>query len=83
MFGLFVALSITTYPAFGDRVSPSHLVHPRVEAEIDKGPIVELIVNCRPGTTIITYSKAEQLFCTPKRGCMRAIAAAVTQSCNP
>jgi len=83
MFGLFVALSITTYPAFGDRVSPPQVTNPRVEAQIDKGLIVELIVNCRPGTAIITYSKAEQLYCTPKRDCLRTISAALAQSCNP
>ncbi len=42
---------------------------PRIEATTDRGPIVEMIVRCKPGTAIISYSKMERLYCDPKLVC--------------
>ena len=43
---------------------------PRIEAMTDRGPIVEIIVQCPAGTGIMTYSRMEKRFCP--RGCDRS-----------
>ena len=52
------------YPAFV-------LDHPKIEAVTDKGPILEMIVRCRTGTAIISYSKIERVYCDPRLSCAR------------
>jgi hypothetical protein len=54
-----------------------------VETLIDKGPIIEMIVNCHPQSGIITYSKIERLYCSPKRGCSPAFETAYARTCGP
>lgn len=44
---------------------------PRVEAITDRGPILEMIVHCRTGAGIMTYSKLEKLYCSPRWRCDR------------
>lgn len=41
----------------------------RIEAIVDRGPIIELIIRCSVGTAIITYSKPEALYCGPSGAC--------------
>lgn len=41
----------------------------RVEAITDRGPILEMIVRCRQGSAIISYSKMERLYCDPQLRC--------------
>jgi len=76
---LFAALAantiITLYPGFDD---PSA----RVEAFTDKGPIYELIVACPVGSTIISYSKAERLFCGPGGPCRHALESKARDACG-
>lgn len=52
------------YPAF-------LLERPQIEAVTDKGPILEMIVRCRAGTAIISYSKIERVYCDPRLSCNR------------
>jgi hypothetical protein len=63
------------YPVF---VDPSS----RVEATIDRGPIVEMIVKCGDGTAIISYSKIEKLYCTPKFKCSAGLNTVLRQTCG-
>ncbi len=78
-----VAVSFGTYPAFGDKVAPpTNPTHPLVEAAVDKGPIVELIVRCSKGTTIISYSKIENIYCGVRSGCVSKASDAVAKACG-
>jgi hypothetical protein len=75
----------TAYPTYGDRsgVQPrAALAQPRVEATVDRGPIVEMIVRCPSGTAIISYSKMERLYCSPKHACSRALGSIVARTCE-
>ncbi len=79
-----MAVSLGTYPAFGDKLASSTGApyRPLVEAAIDKGPIVELIVRCEKGTAIIAYSKIENLYCGPFGGCVSKPNEAFTKACG-
>jgi hypothetical protein len=83
-FGLILA-NFTGYPAYGDRgaVMPRRIeALPRVEATTDRGPIVEIIVRCASGTAIISYSKVERLYCSPKLKCDGSIAVTISRTCG-
>jgi hypothetical protein len=89
MFSVFAATfltaSITAYPGFGDRgiVTPRKAqTVPRIEATVDRGPIVEMIVRCPRGTAIVSYSKIERLYCGPKQACTRSIDRVVSAACG-
>ena len=89
MFGVIATgallANFVTYPALGDRgvVVPRKIeTAPRVEMTTDLGPIVEIVVRCRRGTAIISYSKVERLFCSPKHKCERALAPIIARSCG-
>ena len=78
----------TTYPGFGDTASP---VMPRpttsipalkIEALVDRGPIVEMIIRCGAHTAIISYSKVEKLYCTPKMACNSALDKTLAATCG-
>jgi hypothetical protein len=80
-----VTANFTAYPSYGDKgiATPRGAErHPRVEASIDRGPITELIVRCPTGTAIISYSKVERRFCTPRLVCHRDLGRVVAQSCG-
>ena len=79
-----LALSYTAYPGFGDvrPPAPAPTARSRVEAMTDKGPIVELIVRCRAGTAILSYSKIERVFCSPKLHCAPQLATVVARACG-
>ncbi len=80
-----IAANVTAYPGFGDRglVTPRAIEQaPRVEATTDKGPILEIIVRCQTGTAIISYSKVERKFCSPKHVCGTSMPAIVAKSCG-
>ncbi len=76
-FAAIIVLSanFTYYPGFNDRTAT-------IEAYTDKGPIYELIVRCPGGTAIISYSKAEALYCAPDGVCMRSLKRVVTRACG-
>jgi hypothetical protein len=89
MFGVFTATlltaNFTAYPGFGDRgiATPRKAErNARIEATVDRGPIVELIVRCPSGTAIISYSKVEKLYCGPKHTCNRQISRVVYEACG-
>lgn len=74
-----------TYPAFGDSLTGVRGPMPgrvRIEAAIDKGPIIELIVRCPVGTGILSYSKLERLYCSSKQTCDARIAVAISDTCR-
>ena len=80
-----LSASFTSYPALGDRgfVKPRTIeIAPRVEMTTDRGPIVEIVVRCPSGTAIISYSKVERLYCSPKHKCDKALASVVARSCS-
>ena len=80
-----ISASFTSYPALGDQgfVKPRAIeTSPRVEVTTDRGPIVEIVVRCPTGTAIISYSKIERLFCSPKYKCEKSLAPVVARSCG-
>lgn len=78
-----LASTFTAYPAFGDRsIAPPPARHPRVEASVDKGLVIELIVRCHAGTAIVTYSKVERLYCGPTQGCARGLGTVLARVCR-
>lgn len=77
---LLAAAAATTsiysdYPGF---VDPSS----HVEAYIDKGPILELIIKCPQGAGIVSYSKLERLYCSSKRDCFVTLKSASRSTCE-
>ena len=89
MFSVFIVplltANFTAYPAFGDRgtATPRKVErNPQIEATTDRGPIVELIVRCQNGTAIISYSKIERLYCSPKAVCTKQLGRTVDQACG-
>ncbi|HMQ57931.1 MAG TPA: hypothetical protein PKE65_05240 [Rhizobiaceae bacterium] len=72
---------LNLYPGF---------VHPgaQIEATIDKGLILEIIVRCgrdgrgRPSPGIMSYSKVERLYCSSKNRCFNAPEAAYRDTCG-
>lgn len=72
---LALGTSYSDYPAF---VRPGIVV----EMFTDKGVVIELVVRCPDGTGILTYSKAEALFCSSKHQCFRGLSLAVDDTCG-
>jgi len=73
--GVFAAASFTTYPAF-DRPGS------RVEAVIDRGPILEMVVRCAGGTGILSFSKIDRKYCTPDQRCAAGLGTAISRLCK-
>ena len=69
------ASGLTDYPAF-------QRPRAQVEAIIDRGPIQELIVKCGDGTAIISFSKVERRFCTPRLQCDRSLRVIIARTCG-
>ena len=61
---------------------PTSRQPPQIEAIVDRGPIIELIVRCPAGTAIVSYSKVERVFCSPKGSCSGNRVVIFRQSCN-
>lgn len=55
---------------------------PRIEAITSRGVMLEMIVRCRRGTAIISYSKVERLYCDPRHRCGPDRAAAMRRACS-
>lgn len=70
-----LATSFTYYPEF---VSPGA----KIEAVTDLGPILEVVVKCERGTAIMSFSKVERVFCTPKWTCHSDMNVAIARSCK-
>ncbi len=80
-----LAAGFVTYPSAGDRIVtlPKNAESgPRIEVTTDKGPILELVIRCRRGTAIISYSKIERLFCSPRLKCARDLQEVAAQTCG-
>lgn len=80
-----IVAGFVTYPSFGDTgitIPRAAESNPRIEMTTDKGPIVEMLVRCPRGVSIISYSKIERVYCTPKLDCRRDLAAVVAKSCG-
>ena len=84
-----VAAGFTTYPGFGDKPEPAapqptQIQHGlKIEALVDKGPIVEMIIRCGGHTAIISYSKIEKLYCGPNQACDPVLARTLEPTCGP
>jgi hypothetical protein len=72
---ILLAADITLYPG---RNYPD----PRIEMIADRGPILELTVKCRQGVAVISYSKIERLYCSPRFDCSRNMTATIRKSCG-
>jgi hypothetical protein len=80
-----VAANLTAYQGFGDRGigQPGAADrNPSVEATVDRGPIVELILRCPKGTAIVSYAKLERLFCSPRLVCGPQLGPIIARSCR-
>ena len=69
------ASGLTEYPGFRQP-------NAQVEAIIDRGPIQELIIKCGDGTAIISFSKVERRFCTPRLQCDPSLRVVVARTCG-
>ena len=72
---IMVAANLTLYPGLVDRGA-------RIEAMVDRGPIVELIIRCHKGTAIVSFSKVDKRYCDPHLRCARRLKTIVRRSCN-
>lgn len=72
---LVVASLTTIYPGKAANMGP-------IEAITDRGPILEMIVRCPSGIAIISYSKLERVFCTPRFSCAPNREEIIRRSCG-
>lgn len=80
-----ITAAFSTYPSLGDRglIEPKAATNSaRVERAVDRGPIVEMIVRCQHGVAIMSYSKIERVYCTPKSTCLSNMSDAIAKSCG-
>ena len=73
--GLVFAAIYSDYPAFTKHGGS-------IEAYTDQGPIVEMIVRCKRGTGIISYSKIDHKYCSSKWRCSASREAAIANTCG-
>ncbi|MGH1419166.1 MAG: hypothetical protein ACRBCJ_09955 [Hyphomicrobiaceae bacterium] len=69
--------NFTRYPAYSGSGYYSG-----IEVITDRGLIAELIVRCSTDVAILSYSKAEKLYCTPKDGCFDTLVVARRTACS-
>lgn len=65
----------TVYPGFIEPKSD-------IQAVTDKGPVLEIIIACRPGEGIISFSKLDRAFCVPDATCYSTIRPAIQHLCK-
>ncbi len=68
-------VTYSDYPGALSRRSP-------VEAMVDKGLIVELVVRCGDRAGILTYSKVDRRFCDASLRCHARLGEARAATCN-
>ena len=73
--GVALAAIFSDYPAFLKQGGV-------IEAYTDRGPIVEMIVRCKTGTGIISYSKIDRKYCSSKMTCSASRDTAIAQTCG-
>ena len=66
----------TRYPAFSGNGA-----FYGIEVITDRGLIAELIVRCHGDVAILSYSKVEKLYCTPRDGCFDTLIVARRTAC--
>ena len=79
-----LAAGLTVYPVFGDsgNLTRQNAGNPQIEAIVDHGLIAELVVRCKNGAAIISYSKIEILYCAPDQTCDRNLRDVVARTCG-
>lgn len=80
-----IAAGFVAYPSTGDRgiaTPPAAAREHRIEMTHDKGLIVEMVVRCARGVSIISYSKVDRMYCSPRLECRRDLAAVIARSCG-
>ena len=65
----------TLYPGFIEPKSDIQMV-------TDKGLVLEMVIACRPGEGIISFSKVDRAFCLPDATCYKSIRPAIDNLCN-
>ena len=65
----------TLYPGFTNPASDIQMI-------TDKGLVLEMVIACRPGEGIITFSKIDRAFCTPDARCFGDIDKAIGHLCR-
>lgn len=70
-----LAVAFADYPGALSRNAP-------IEAAIDRGLIVELVVRCGNQVGMLTFSKVEKQFCDPAMLCHRRFADARNATCR-
>jgi len=65
----------TVYPGFVEPKNPIQMV-------TDQGPVLEIVIACRPGEGIISFSKIEKVFCVPGATCYSRLRPAITHLCQ-
>lgn len=65
----------TLYPGF---IEPKFAI----QAVSDKGPILEMIISCKPGEGIISFSKIDRAFCVPDATCYPKLKPAIRHLCR-
>ena len=79
MLNIFFAATAASgyiyYPEFIDTKA-------KVEAVSDLGPVLEVVVKCKTGSAIMSYSKLERTFCTPQWVCYQDLDTAIARSCR-
>ena len=78
LISILTALSaniFTIYPGF---IEPSS----RVQVATDKGLMIELVIACKPGEGIMSFSKIERKFCVPDATCYRRFSRAYSHLCK-
>lgn len=78
MLATLTVIAAATFTLFTGPNTPD----PKIEALIDRGPIVEMIVRCPVGTAIITYSKMERVFCDPRLRCGQDKNTVIARTCR-
>jgi hypothetical protein len=69
-------------PAAIHYTAPKLQQPPQIEAAFDRGVFIDLIVKCSDGTAIMTYSKVEKVFCSPKGECGTQRDAVIKNACR-
>jgi hypothetical protein len=63
------------YPGFLNRDAT-------VESIINHGPIDELVIKCAKGWAIVSYSKVDKTYCSPKHACSHDLPLTIRRSCG-
>ncbi len=74
------AVILANFAAYPQFVQPNSVV----EAWVDKGLIVEMIISCpsAPPSAIMTFSKTERLYCLPDDSCYGDGRVAIKRLCR-